>query len=234
MAARSPLPPPLPFPIQSCGDFSRLAFSLSPLGTRLPLSQNHWSTCTSVSITTELERHGTTRNPAHCPTTPHICPALPRRHWPPLPILPEPLDQQHVNHVPLSPPSASRSLHYTLTNEELGTAGCLHTPPSSNGPELDGGGPRAEVTRLGPGGLNPLVSCGGLLPQRSHRARVGPLELRSRKPPSRAGGVAWAGKSVQSALGTLERWDFRCQSGWARGGGGGRAREVGAALPSGF
>lgn len=58
--------PPPPFPTQSCGDFSRLAFSLSPLDTRLPLSQNHWSTCTSVSITTGLERHGTTRNPAHC------------------------------------------------------------------------------------------------------------------------------------------------------------------------
>lgn len=112
------------------------------------------------------------------------------------------------------PPSSP----HTLTNEELGAADCLHTPPSSNGPELNGGGPRAEVTRLGAGGLNPLVICGRLLPQRSHRARVGSLELRSRKPPSHGGGIAWAGKSVQSALGTLERWDIRCLSGWARGG----------------
>lgn len=136
--------------------------------------------------------------------------------------------------APLSPPHsprASRPFPYTFTNQELGTSGCLHTPPS-RGREQDGGGPRAEVAQLGPGGRKSLASCG-------HCSLIDPCEsgeapcncaLGSRPPRGGAGpGVAGRGRPISARRGPGRR-DFRSRGGWrrrgnARGGSGsGRGR----------
>lgn len=123
--------------------------------------------------------------------------------------------------APLSPPHsprASRPFPYTFTNQELGTSGCLHTPPS-RGREQDGGGPRAEVAQLGPGGRKSLASCG-------HCSLIDPCEsgeapcncaLGSRPPRGGAGpGVAGRGRPISARRGPGRR-DFRSRGAGAAG-----------------
>lgn len=148
------------------------------------------------------EHPGVPRNPSHCTASP----ASSSSSLASAANSPRDTGLQHVDHGPPNKPTLCFPL-FSLHAHQSGVwnsrlfvyasllAGWWQSP--------------GEITGLGLGVLNPLVSCGGLLPQRPQRSRRGhPGEQLSEAALPAVG--AWRSEGGKSALGSPGRRDFLC------------------------